>query len=115
MKMNDSKTNNYSDRGRESLVRQMASLCKSEQMSATRIPISGGSVPRAEARCGAHRDGGASFEHKIAIVATDDEPARTETAKRLAAALANRGWEFVSENRGIFHYKRLKQQVTLVL
>ena len=46
------------------------------------------------------------WEYKICITATDS----TSIQAPFPNTLCRRGWEFVSESNGIFHFKRLKRQ-----
>lgn len=58
-------------------------------------------------RCAALQDGG--WEYKIGIARVNSTAARKDAQEFFSNAWGRRGWIFVSENEGIFHFKRLKQ------
>jgi hypothetical protein len=50
-----------------------------------------------------------SWEYKVAIVAAKAAQVPPDVQQQFRDGLGRRGWIFVSENQGIFHFKRLKR------
>ena len=51
-----------------------------------------------------------SWEYKVAIVTAQAAQVPPDVHQQFQDGLGRRGWIFVSENQGIFHFKRLKRQ-----
>jgi hypothetical protein len=51
-----------------------------------------------------------SWEYKVAITSTNASPVPPDVHEAFRDGLAKQGWIFVSENQGIFHFRRLKRQ-----
>ncbi len=66
--------------------------------SASRVPNHRCAAPQARA-----------WEYKIGIALANSSTARKDAQEFFSDAWGRRGWIFVSENEGIFHFKRLKQ------
>lgn len=50
-----------------------------------------------------------AWEYKIGIVPLNSSAARKDAQAFFSKAWGMRGWIFVSENQGIFHFKRLRR------
>ena len=50
-----------------------------------------------------------AWEYKIGIALANSSAARKDAQEFFSKAWGRRGWIFVSENEGIFHFKRLKR------
>jgi hypothetical protein len=50
-----------------------------------------------------------AWEYKIGIAPASTPADRKSIQERFVETLGNRGWIFVSENQGIFHFKRPKR------
>jgi len=57
-------------------------------------------------RCAAPQ--GSAWEYKIGIARADAAADQKDVQELFLKVLGRRGWIFVSENRGIFHFKRPK-------
>jgi hypothetical protein len=50
-----------------------------------------------------------AWEYKIGIALADSSAARKEAQEFFSKAWGRRGWIFVTEKQGIFHFKRVKR------
>lgn len=50
-----------------------------------------------------------AWEYKIGIALADSSAARKDAQEFFSKAWGRRGWIFVTEKQGIFHFKRVKQ------
>jgi hypothetical protein len=79
-------------------------------MNTTRIPT--GATGRAAgvgAGCGPACSQTASWEYKVAILAAGTAPVPVDLQQQFRDGLGRQGWIFISENRGILHFKRPKR------